>query len=906
IRIVGHPDFRPEDVASTNWKRINAQLVSDTGLVTNGYSNGQGEHNPDGWTETPIKIQVPFHSNTTIPGPVEYVAGNLRHRKLMSVIREKILSPTAFPHFHLEPYEVYWQPDEASDPIRVHGELYSSETFIEAHRALQDSPGEPGCDLPRVVVGLMLASDATHLADFSDAKLWPVYLAFGNESKDRRGKPSEHAFEHIAYFEKLPDSFKSFAEKHFGGKGPNAPFMAHCNREIFHAQWDILLDAEFLQAYEHGIVIECCDGVRRRFYPRIFTYSADYPEKVVIALIRNLGGCPCPRCLIPLKEVGQVGTPKDMELRQTRKRCDTHASRFDVKRAREIVYNLKYTVNGDAVDKILKPESLVPTINAFSEKLSPFGFDRFRMLVVDLMHEVELGVWKTTLTHLLRILDCQNENLKYELDRRYHEIPPFGVDGIRKISSNTSELKRKAAHDYEDLLQCAIPVFDGLLPEPHNSCVLRLLFDLAYWHGLAKLRLQTDRTLEILSEATMSIGDSYRRFEQETCAAFETRELKREHAARQRREAKQAAVYGVAPKSDSRKRKQFNMCTYTMHALGDYMETIRRFGTTDSYTTQRPELEHRTSKTRYTRTGGKSVPLQLSRIEQRERRIRAIRQNISSTPSQVDPDIPDDNPARQYNMGLTENFPIHMPTFLHKNGDDPAVKDFFPRLRRHLLPRIQETLCQEIGGPGVSQGTAVQAAASNDSVGLVFFKDDCIYLHKKTRFHYTTYDVRRGTDILNPGNSRCDVMFLVQHPAEDPPDHGSISVHYYSYARVLGAYHANVVYTGPGMLDYNARRFDFLWVRWFEVPKENPPGMLQSVQFVPMADDAAFGFVDPRDVLRACHIIPKFSSGKVDPRGMGLSRCAKDKDDYKSYYIGWFSDRDLLMRYHYGLGVGHM
>lgn len=49
-----------------------------------------------------------------------------------------------------------------------------------------------------------------------------------------------------------------------------------------HAQWEILLDEEFQDAWDHGIVIECCDGVKRRFYPRIFTYSADYPEKSVL------------------------------------------------------------------------------------------------------------------------------------------------------------------------------------------------------------------------------------------------------------------------------------------------------------------------------------------------------------------------------------------------------------------------------------------------------------------------------------------------------------------------------------------------------------------------------------------------------------------------------------------------
>ena len=57
--------------------------------------------------------------------------------------------------------------------------------------------------------------------------------------------------------------------------------MSHCHRELFHAQWTILLDGEFLEAYKHGIVIRCCDGIVRRFYPRILTYSADYPEKYV-------------------------------------------------------------------------------------------------------------------------------------------------------------------------------------------------------------------------------------------------------------------------------------------------------------------------------------------------------------------------------------------------------------------------------------------------------------------------------------------------------------------------------------------------------------------------------------------------------------------------------------------------
>ena len=52
--------------------------------------------------------------------------------------------------------------------------------------------------------------------------------------------------------------------------------------EMFHAQWEIILDDELLDAIKNGIVIMCQDGIERRFYIRIFTYSADYPEKYVL------------------------------------------------------------------------------------------------------------------------------------------------------------------------------------------------------------------------------------------------------------------------------------------------------------------------------------------------------------------------------------------------------------------------------------------------------------------------------------------------------------------------------------------------------------------------------------------------------------------------------------------------
>lgn len=78
---------------------------------------------------------------------------------------------------------------------------------------------------------------------------------------------------------KLPADFKDFVTSLGGPKAVGGPFMVHCHREMVHAQWKAILDDEFMEAYEHGVVLSCPDGLKRRFYLRIFTYSADYPEK---------------------------------------------------------------------------------------------------------------------------------------------------------------------------------------------------------------------------------------------------------------------------------------------------------------------------------------------------------------------------------------------------------------------------------------------------------------------------------------------------------------------------------------------------------------------------------------------------------------------------------------------------
>jgi hypothetical protein len=121
---------------------------------------------------------------------------------------------------------------------------------------------------------------------------------------------------------------------------------------------------------------------------------------------------------------------------------------------------------------------------------------------------------------------------------------------------------------------------------------------LATWHAYAKLRVHTETTLGFFDTTTTALGQALRRFTNTTCKAFVTKELPREEAAHGRRKAAAAAKdkgKGKAPaeptkrkgkKKDGANAKLFNMLTYKLHALGDYVKNTWLYGTTDNYSTQ--------------------------------------------------------------------------------------------------------------------------------------------------------------------------------------------------------------------------------------------------------------------------------------------------------------------------------
>jgi hypothetical protein len=126
-----------------------------------------------------------------------------------------------------------------------------------------------------------------------------------------------------------------------------------------------------------------------------------------------------------------------------------------------------------------------------------------------------------------------------------------------------------------------MPVCEGLFGEWDNI-VQDLLYALAVWHALAKMRLHFEWSLRHLAQATRNLGFALRIFVRDLCNAHTTHETERERLARVER----AQRKGKNANQTGRKERRFNLSTYKLHALGDYVRYIQLFGTSDGWSTQ--------------------------------------------------------------------------------------------------------------------------------------------------------------------------------------------------------------------------------------------------------------------------------------------------------------------------------
>ena len=201
--VILDPDFSREDLQGFSAGREKRRIDE---------FQGDEDHplrTEDGWRESSVKIPLPppRHEPGRDEAP-EFEVKGIWTRNLVSAIKSGLNDSSASKFFY-EPYTLLRKtatPDDpGARPERLFSDVHNSDAFRREHEAVQALPREPGDsdDIPYSVVPIMVYSDSTHLTNFGNASLWPIYFWYLGMCKYVRALPSSFAAHHLAYIPKV-------------------------------------------------------------------------------------------------------------------------------------------------------------------------------------------------------------------------------------------------------------------------------------------------------------------------------------------------------------------------------------------------------------------------------------------------------------------------------------------------------------------------------------------------------------------------------------------------------------------------------------------------------------------------------------------------------------------------------
>lgn len=166
------------------------------------------------------------------------------------------------------------------------------------------------------------------------------------------------------------------------------------------------------------------------------------------------------------------------------------------------------------------------------------------------------------------------------------------------------------------------------------------------------------------------------------------------------------------------------------------------------------------------------------------------------------------------------------------------------------------------------------SSESENRGASIIIKDERLYRHAYARFNFTTYDLQRDQDVVQWSGSKRGM--LIYSPNADGP-------HPWCYAIVLGIFHLEAA-----LPNKPPARVEFLWVRWLDIDPSWIAGPstcnLERVCFAVGDPEDCFGFIDPKCVIRGCHLIPAFAHGRTEEY-LEPSLAREPEGDWKYYYV---------------------
>ena len=396
------PDFSTEELAGFDACTETHRLDATQNTVRKDDPFSQ-----DKWQCRSVDIAIPTREKNPAGNGKTFMIEGLYYHPLLDVIRA-VFAEASSKLFHLTPFRKVqmpyivllillisftpkvWKSPHTRQEQRVYDELYTSDAWNQAQDEIMKQRRTDGCKLERVVAVVTLWSDTTRLATFGHVSAWPVYLFFGNLTKYARGESG--ACHPIAFIPcvstdqattccQRTDTCSSFPIpstrfcRNFPIQRTRATYLPTANENSCTPCGGLYLTMNLWRLMRmvslSSASTALLDGSTHTYshilqtIPRskakVYTWGSllNWNARVLLATIQDKGICPCPRCLIPKSSFHQLGFLSDMSGRLSHVRTYFLQKVLD---ARWAIYELGKPLKSLVVERLLKDNSLVPTV----------------------------------------------------------------------------------------------------------------------------------------------------------------------------------------------------------------------------------------------------------------------------------------------------------------------------------------------------------------------------------------------------------------------------------------------------------------------------------------------------------------------------------------------------------------
>ncbi|KAG2160107.1 uncharacterized protein EDB93DRAFT_1237319 [Suillus bovinus] len=210
------------------------------------------------------------------------------YRPLWDWACDLLKDPRLGPHFVFDAQRLY--KFDGQDFVRFFDEPWTANAFWDCQSSLPKDEGKP--------FAFIIYADKAKLSSFGRQKAYPVIARCANLPVGIRNGEGFGGGRLVGWLPIVEEDRKYSGTQSF----------VNFKNVVWHESFKRLLKSIALLS-KTGCWVMCWDNIKRLFYPLILILSADYEEQCVMALIRGTKcKCPCPVCLVPREELGNVLT----------------------------------------------------------------------------------------------------------------------------------------------------------------------------------------------------------------------------------------------------------------------------------------------------------------------------------------------------------------------------------------------------------------------------------------------------------------------------------------------------------------------------------------------------------------------------------------------------------------------